>query len=162
MTRDTKAVTRSDIGKNSNADAGDPAKVRDLLATLVPVEAIAAYSVLLAVVLEYIDGQRKEGDDPGSFELLRWGLVAVLLVATAYLVYMTWMKKKQPAADRKAPVVEIIAACLAAAAWSLSGPGTPVALRFEGLGAVFVPVAILFVVFIALIPVIPKLREQAT
>lgn len=159
-TRDVKdTVTRKDVGKGKTDDENEAAKARDLLATLIPAEAIAAYSALLAIVLEYIDGQRNEGKDPGEFMVTRWCLVAGLLLSTIWLVYTAYRRRSRA---RRFPRQEVIVAVLAATAWSLSGPGTPVALDLDGLPAVLVPTAILFVIFIVLIPLVPKLRRRAS
>jgi hypothetical protein len=159
-TRDKKdVVTRKDLGKGETHDENSAAKTRDLLGTLIPAEAIAAYSALLALVLEYIDGERNKGTNPSNYGALRWLLVAGLLIATAWLVFNSYKKRSR---KRKFPKTEVAVALLAAAAWSLSGPGTPLALAFDGITAVVVPTAVLFAVFIALLPLVPKLRQGTT
>lgn len=161
-TRDVKDVTRGDVGKGSGTDAADPAKFRDLLATIIPTLPIAAYSGLLALILEWIDGQTKQGKNPGDFEPVRWILVGGIVLATVYLVAMAHQSRKSPGAARQVAGLEIATSALAAAAWALSGPGTPLALRFKGIAAIVAPVAVLFIVAIILTPLVPKLQKKAT
>jgi hypothetical protein len=159
--RDVADVTRGDLGKGTDKDANDPAKFRDLLATIIPTLPIAAYSALLSLILTWIEGQTKEGKNPGDFEPARWLLVVGLVLATAYLVGMAHRSRKKANAKGGAALV-IATSSLAAGAWGLSGPGTPLALRFEGIGAVVAPVAVLFVVGIILTPLVPKLQKKAS
>jgi hypothetical protein len=159
--RDERDVTRGDTGKAVGDDANDVAKTRDLVATLVPTGAIAGYSALLAVVIEYIEGETKKGNAPGNFGPLRWTLFGAFLLATAWLVAMAH-RKRRSGSGRRFPKDEVIVALLAATAWGLSGPGTPLALVFSGLNAVLIPSAVLIGVFLLLTPLVPKLKKRAT
>lgn len=158
--RDVRDVTKRDVGKAGATDAEQPAEFRDLLATIIPTLPIAAYSALLALVLQWIDGERNQGNDPGDYEVLRWVFVAGLVLSTAWLVVMAHHHRRPTSSTRFAKL-EVGTTCLAAAAWGLSGPGTPLALHFSGLGAVVAPVVVLFVVIIILTPLVPKLQKRA-
>ncbi len=109
----------------------------DLLMAAVPTEALAAYTAVVGVVLT-----ANIGSTYGPF---RWSAYATF-VALAVLAPLVLFKQRSAATDtksRKLPVHECLMAAIAAAAWGLVMPGSPLTMVYKGNALVFATTAIL-------------------
>ncbi len=110
----------------------------DVLTAAVPTEALAAYTAVVGVVLA-----ANIGSAYGPF---RWAAYGIF-VALAVLVTIMLFKHCSAATDmdyRKLPILECLTAGVAAAAWGLVMPGSPLAMVYKGDALVFATTAILF------------------
>ena len=109
-----------------------------VLAAAVPTEALAAYTAVVGVVLA-----ANIGSGYGPF---RWSAYAAF-VALAVLAPPVALYKHRSAAVggdcRKLPIPECLTAGVAAAAWGLVMPGSPLTMVYKGNALVFATTAIL-------------------
>jgi hypothetical protein len=118
---------------------GDPvaSNSTDVLVAAVPSEALAAYTAVIGVVL---------ASDIGSgYGPFRWSAFGVF-VALAVLAPVVFFRNRAAESERDtrhAPYFECITAGVAAAAWGLVMPGSPLAMIFKGNALVFATTAIL-------------------
>ena len=109
----------------------------DVLVAAVPSEALAAYTAVIGVVL---------ASDIGSgYGPFRWSAFGAF-VALAVLAPGVFFRNRASESDRDtrhAPYFESITAGVAAAAWGLVMPGSPLAMIFKGNALVFATTAIL-------------------
>jgi hypothetical protein len=116
------------VGKNST----------EVLTAAVPTEALAAYTAVVGVVLA-----ANIGSAYGPF---RWSAYGAF-IALAVLAPPLALSKHRSAATgqdyRKLPVLECLTAGVAAAAWGLIMPGSPLTLVYKGNALVFATTAIL-------------------
>jgi hypothetical protein len=109
----------------------------DVLVAAVPSEALAAYTAVIGVVL---------ASDIGSgYGPFRWSAFGAF-VALAVLAPVVFFRNRASESERDtrhAPYFECITAGVAAAAWGLVMPGSPLAMIFKGNALVFATTAIL-------------------
>lgn len=109
----------------------------DVLVAAVPSEALAAYTAVIGVVL---------ASDIGSgYGPFRWSAFGVF-VALAMLAPVVFFRNRAADSERNtrhAPYFECVTAGVAAAAWGLVMPGSPLAMIFKGNALVFATTAIL-------------------
>ena len=109
----------------------------DVLVAAVPSEALAAYTAVIGVVL---------ASDIGSgYGPFRWSAFGVFVVL-AVLAPVVFFRNRASESDkntRHAPYFECVTAGVAAAAWGLVMPGSPLAMMFKGNALVFATTAIL-------------------
>lgn len=109
----------------------------DVLVAAVPSEALAAYTAVIGVVL---------ASDIGSgYGPFRWSAFGAF-VALAMLAPGVFFRNRASESERNtrhAPYFECITAGVAAAAWGLVMPGSPLAMIFTGNALVFATTAIL-------------------
>lgn len=109
----------------------------DVLVAAVPSEALAAYTAVIGVVL---------ASDIGSgYGPFRWSAFGAF-VALAVLAPVVFFRNRASESERNtrhAPYFECITAGVAAAAWGLVMPGSPLAMIFKGNALVFATTAIL-------------------
>ncbi len=106
----------------------------EVLVAAVPTEALAAYTTLVGVMLA--------ADIGSGYSALRWfayGAFVVLAVLAALVLYRRRVREDDAKGmdTRRLPVWECLAAGLAAAAWGLVMPGSPLGTVLQGNGLVF-------------------------
>jgi hypothetical protein len=141
--RDNDRVSRKAIGKHKEAAPDDEAKLRDLVVAALPTELVTGYTFLVTTIVGLVDPE--EGEHPDQFEALRWGLFAVLVVATFLLTADGVRRKRETARLRPFPALEVATASLAAVVWGLSLPDSPLQVKLNGDNRVVVPLVILVV-----------------
>lgn len=108
----------------------------DVLVAAVPSETLAAYTTLIGIVLA--------ADIGSTYSIFRWSAYGVF-VALAVLAPLALYRHKVTAITiehRPLPVWECFTAGLAAAAWGLVMPGSPLDIVLTGNALVFTTVAI--------------------
>lgn len=127
------AVDR-DVSRPGDSVAGTST---DVLVAAVPSEALAAYTAVIGVVL---------ASDIGSgYGPFRWSAFGVF-VALAVLAPVVFFRNRASESERNtrhAPYFECVTAGVAAAAWGLVMPGSPLAMVFKGNALIFATTAIL-------------------
>lgn len=109
----------------------------DVLVAAVPSEALAAYTAVIGVVLA-----SDIGSGYGPFRWSAFGTFVVLAVL-APVVFFRNRAAESDKNTRHAPYFECVTAGVAAAAWGLVMPGSPLAMIFKGNALVFATTAIL-------------------
>jgi hypothetical protein len=109
----------------------------DVLVAAVPTEALAAYTAVVGVVLA-----ANIGAGYGAFRWSAYGSFIVLAVLAPFMLF-----RRRTAASgkdtRKVPIPECLAAGVAAAAWGLVMPGSPLGMVLKGNALVLATTAIL-------------------
>lgn len=121
------------------ADPGTPAKggpggaetgFVDALTSAIPTEPLAAYTAAVAVVA---------GLKTGEYLPFRWGAFVVFLALTAASIYVSYVTKDVSSSSvlakqnkRLFPVIETVAAMVAAVAWGLAMPGSALNTLLKG------------------------------
>ena len=121
------------------ADPGAPAKAGaggaesgfvDALTSAIPTEPLAAYTAAVGVVA---------GLKAGNYLPFRWGAFVVFLVLTGASILVSYLTKdvsSDPALAKKNkrsyPVIEMVAALVAAVAWGLAMPGSALNTALKG------------------------------
>jgi hypothetical protein len=108
----------------------------DVLVAAVPTEALAAYTAVIGVVLA-----ANIGPTYGPF---RWSAYGAF-IALAMLAPLVLFRRRTAATSggRSLPTLECLTAGVAAAAWGLVMPGSPLIMIFNGNALVFATTAIL-------------------
>ena len=109
----------------------------DVLVAAVPSEALAAYTALIGIVLA-----ANIGTAYGPF---RWSAYGAF-VALAVLAPIVLFKHRTAGSDKESrtlPILECLTAAVAAAAWGLVMPGSPLTMILKGNASVFATTAIL-------------------
>ena len=108
----------------------------DVLVAAVPTEALAAYTAVIGVVLA-----ANIGSTYGPF---RWSAYGAF-IALAMLAPLVLFRRRTAATSggRSLPILECLTAGVAAAAWGLVMPGSPLIMIFNGNALVFATTAIL-------------------
>ena len=108
----------------------------DVLVAAVPTEALAAYTAVIGVVLA-----ANIGPAYGPF---RWSAYGTF-IALAMLAPLVLFRHRTAATSggRPLPILECLTAGVAAAAWGLVMPGSPLIMIFKGNALVFATTAIL-------------------
>ena len=109
----------------------------DVLVAAVPSEALAAYTALIGIVLA-----ANIGTAYGPF---RWSAYGAF-VALAVLAPIVLFKHRTAGSDKESrtlPILECLTAAVAAAAWGLVMPGSPLSMILKGNASVFATTAIL-------------------
>jgi hypothetical protein len=117
------------------AGAGEGKKEQtfsDTLTSAIPTEPLAAYTALIAVVAA--------GKSADQYLALRWWIFGVFLfivAASIEISYVAKVTKPQPvgvAQDRRRslPLLEILSATIAAAAWGVVAPGSGLQVTLHG------------------------------
>jgi hypothetical protein len=146
VVRDSRAPTRSDIGKTP-PDAPDKdarATLTDLLVTLVPVEVVAPYTAVTAGIVNAIAAPTTENPHPDDYRWVRWIIFGVMLLTVFALVWIT--KRSKVGGKRTFPLLEIVGAVTAATAWAFLLPESPIVPHIaDEHYRVIIPLAIGFV-----------------
>jgi hypothetical protein len=108
----------------------------DVLVAAVPTEALAAYTAVVGVVLA-----ASIGSTYGPFRWTAYGAFVGLAVLAPAVLF--WRRAAASDKDsRKLPIVECLTAGVAAAAWGLVMPGSPLTMTLKGNALVFATTAI--------------------
>ncbi|MEN0072655.1 MAG: hypothetical protein AAGC63_16870 [Propionicimonas sp.] len=124
VARNLRPPTRSDAGLDpagSPKAEGQPTSL-EILAKTVPVGLIAAYTTFIATVTQFtkaVPGQPV----PDPLIGYRWAGWAILVVLAAALTFTTYRQRAGQSA--RANTMEIAAVTIAAAAWGLGTPESP-------------------------------------
>jgi len=131
VARDMREPTKADVGivtEESNS-ANERPSLPDLLAKSVPVGLITAYTAFIAAVAE-LTAPDDSGALPNQLWWLRWMGFGVLVVGSALLTYASY-RQKAGAERPRFPLLEIAAVTVAAAAWGLAIPSSPLLVMIE-------------------------------
>jgi hypothetical protein len=109
-----------------------------VLAAAVPTEALAAYTAVVGVVLA-----ANIGSAYGPFRWSAYGAFVALAVLAPPLALCKHRSAATGKYYRKLPILECLTAGVAAAAWGLIMPGSPLTLVYKGNALVFATTAIL-------------------
>lgn len=106
----------------------------EVLVASVPSEALVAYTTLVGIVLA--------ADIGSGYSVFRWtayGIFIVLAVLAPFVIYKRRVKDKDAEGKdiRLVPAWECLATGLAAAAWGLVMPGSPLSIVLQGDALVF-------------------------
>lgn len=126
VARNLREPTKADAGvatkEAENADTSPT--LSEILAKTLPVGLVTAYTAFIAVVTEVVAKPTTEEPNPEQFLWLRWLGFAILTVTAAFLTYGSY-KSKTAGTTVRFPLVEVAAVTVAAAAWGLGIPESP-------------------------------------
>jgi uncharacterized membrane protein len=140
-TKDDEYVTKSDTG---TAMDDSPAKWTDILAKLVPTGMIAGYSLLITMIVGFIDEPTVKDPNPNEYipgRIVLWVLFILITLAYSYSAYLS----RRPKSRKKKRKVqwELVASTFAFAAWGVSTPGSWLIDTFDSnVNRVVMPTAI--------------------
>jgi hypothetical protein len=119
----------------------------DTLISVIPTEPLSAYTALVAAFIAALKSDQKQ------YLPLRWWVYAAFLVLTALAVIRAYVTKKRSVTGgqatagllaqsgpggRRFPEIELISALVAAAAWGLVTPGSPLTAQLSDDSQLFV------------------------
>lgn len=119
-------------GVDSRSPGRDKERVRDALISAIPAEVLALYTAVTGGALAILIR-----DEPSSYLPYRWTLLVAMLVLTPASIYSGYRRKfaARKTEDKlgahlmpqtaRVPYLEMTASTLAAAAWFLAAPGSP-------------------------------------
>src|SRR5690349_14665912 len=109
--------TKNDVGAvhPAHPDAGDDAKITDVLAKQIPTELIAPYTAIMAAIVGAVAKPTTTNPNPDQLETWRWGAFVLLLVS---VIALTWVGTWQKSGSTTFPMIPIFAAGLAATFWA--------------------------------------------
>lgn len=141
----TLAVQRDQTAPNTNVGggrnkeavkpgqsvAGVPQDVIDTLTSSIPTESLALYTAFVGLFTANLGG---------DFLPLRWAAYIAFLLVTVFFVCMIYFMKVKEAAQassqvtgkRQLPIAEALSALVAAGAWGLVMPGSPLGVMLDG------------------------------
>lgn len=126
VARNLRKPTRSDAGAvtaESDNAAKDPSST-DLLAKTVPVGLVSAYTAFIAVVTQVVAAPTRDNPNPTQYLWVRWLAFGILVLSAAFLTWSSYRGKAEK--DARRPTVEVAAVTVAAAAWGLAIPESPI------------------------------------
>lgn len=132
LERDKAPAKKQGVRRRGVPAAGDgPAadqlqKSRDVLVDAIPTEVLAPYTGLTAIIVSTIES----GDS--QHLALRWGIYAVGLAAIAAWLCSGYLWRRASDRHRRFPLLEVLTATVAFAAWGLVMPGSPLAAELGG------------------------------
>ena len=137
--KDVSAKSLAQLAADRDATPSGQSVVKDstdVLVAAVPTEALAAYTAVIGVVLA-----ANIGPAYGPF---RWSAYGTF-IALAMLAPLVLFRHRTAATSggRPLPILECLTAGVAAAAWGLVMPGSPLIMIFKGNALVFATTAIL-------------------
>src|SRR5262249_8282916 len=108
----------------------------DVLVAAVPTEALAGYTTLIGIVLAANIGV--------AYSQFRWSVYGVFVALAILAPYVVYRHRVAGSSKQKRvfPVWECLVAGLAAAAWGLVMPGSPLGIVLKGNALVFSTTAI--------------------
>lgn len=137
VARNLGVPTKSDAGVlNKDAEgAGEPPTLTQVLAKTVPVGLVTAYTAFIAVVSELVPEPSAEDPAPDQLLLIRWIALLAMVIFAAALTIINY--KGKAGANARFPLLETSAVTVAAAAWGLGIPESPLlASVSENQGAI--------------------------
>ena len=126
VARNLRKPTKSDVGvvtAESNTAKEDPSST-DLLAKTVPVGLVSAYTAFIAVVTQVVAAPTPAHPNPTQYLLMRWLAFAILVLSSAVLTLISYRGKAEK--NARPPTLEVGAVTVAAAAWGLAIPESPI------------------------------------
>ena len=141
--RDTRAPTKQDVGKSTTAPgtAAEPASLTDILVSQVPTELVAPYTAVTAAIVGAVAKPSTAVPNPDQLTAWRWLAFAILIIATAALV---WEGKNRKAPGGAFPLLEITGAVIAATGWAFALPGSPLTPYLHGVALTLTPLLVAF------------------
>jgi hypothetical protein len=136
VARDTANHGSAVSGGGAGADGGSKQQTfADALTSAIPTEPLAAYTALIAII-----AAAKSVD---HYLTLRWGAYVAFLAIVVASAQISFSAKKPTATpvdgtangQRKIPLLEIMSAVTAAAAWGLAAPGSGLQVMLRGESA---------------------------
>ena len=127
---DQEPVTKGEMG---TGDASIAAQWTDILAKLVPTGMIAGYSLLITLLIGFIEEPTVEDPSPNEYvpgRIIIWSIFLVLTFVVSLAAYNRRKKPKTTTTQRKFPW-ELAASTFAFAAWGLATPGNWLEPLFE-------------------------------
>ncbi|MGZ4603405.1 MAG: hypothetical protein ACXV0U_07380 [Kineosporiaceae bacterium] len=164
------ALARNQPGRTTKADSGEvpkdsrtadeQASLLALLVKQVPTGMLAAYTAVTATLAELV---KPSAADPHPDPLLayRWAILAILVVGSVALSYVSYRGKADPDA-RRYPVAEMIGVGVAAAGWGLALPDSPVLAAVDGPQGVATVFLVGFVATVINVIVAQRLQSPAS
>ncbi|HVN10703.1 MAG TPA: hypothetical protein VMT69_01325 [Kineosporiaceae bacterium] len=164
------ALARNQPGTTTKADSGEvpkdapgadeQASLLALLVKQVPTGMVAAYTAVTAALAELA---KPTAADPRPDHLLayRWAILAILVVGSVTLSYVSYRGKADPD-DRRYPVAEMIGVGVAASGWGLALPDSPLLAAMEGPQGVATVFLVGFVATVINVIVAQRLQSPAT
>lgn len=131
VARNLRNPTKSDIAavtEESNEATQSPS-LQEILAKTVPVGLVTGYTAFIAVVTQVVDAPTKKVPAPEEYLWVRWAALAILVVTAAVLTHQSYSRKAGKGA--RSPVAEVAAVTVAAAAWGLGVPESPLLAAIE-------------------------------
>lgn len=139
--RDTRAPTKQDVGKSTGDKGGESASLTDILVSQVPTELVAPYTAVTAAIVGAVAKPSKAAPNPDQLTNWRWLAFAILVIATAVLV---WEGKRRKSEHSDFPLLEITGAVTAATGWAFALPGSPLIPYLHGVSQTLTPVTVAF------------------
>jgi hypothetical protein len=140
--RDTGSPTKQDVGKSTApGKATEPASLTDILVSQVPTELVAPYTAVTAAIVGAVGKPSKAVPNPDQLVDWRWLAFAILIVATAVLI---WEGKNRKASGGAFPLLEITGAVIAATGWAFALPGSPLTPYLHGAALTLTPLIVAF------------------
>ncbi|TDD56901.1 hypothetical protein E1263_24995 [Kribbella antibiotica] len=145
VARNLRAPTKADAAEKPAGTAGADEKptLLQLVAKQVPIGLVAAYTGLTSGLIQLIDEPTPENPDPDQYFLYRWLGFAALVLLAAFLTYASYSRKAGAGARR--PVAEVLGVSIAAAAWGLMIPESPLFAVIDGKGGAALVLVVGFV-----------------
>jgi hypothetical protein len=125
--------------RDDSAAGTDVSSATAALIATIPTETLAAYTAVVGTVLA--------ADIASQYGPFRWAIFGVFILL-AFLAPMLAYRRPEASADgtgasrRTVPLLECAAAALAAAAWGLVMPGSPLTIVVDGNALIFATVSI--------------------
>src|SRR3954467_4433400 len=125
--------------RDDSASGTDVSSATAALIATIPTETLAAYTAVVGTVLA--------ANIAAQYGPFRWAIFGVFIIL-AFLAPMLAYRRPEASADgaavsrRGVPVLECSAAALAAAAWGLVMPGSPLTIVVDGNALIFATVSI--------------------
>jgi hypothetical protein len=143
VARDLRPPTKADTTERTpeSSEGKDQPSGMAILAKTVPTGYVAAYTAFLAAV-EIAVKPTTENPEPAQLLPLRWAVFAVLVIGSAITTVVSYNSKAKPAASaRTLPGVELAAVVVAATAWGLGAPESPLLAGIDDTAARFLVLA---------------------
>lgn len=140
VARDLRNPTKSDAGvvTSESVSADEKPDLVQMLAKTLPVGLVTAYTAFIAAVTQLIAEPTSEEPNPEQYLWLRWAGFAILVITAAVLTFLSYRQKKEATGSRAFPVLEVTAVTVAAAAYGLGIPESPLLAALDdktlGLG----------------------------
>ena len=157
--RNFRRPTKRDLGKATTDKAVNSPSLPDLLVTMVPTGLVAPYTALVAALVGTIEKSTPTNPSPNQLLLWRWLGFAILIFATVSMTYGGYQRKA--GAGKRFPLLEIAGATIAAAAWALAMPESPLIATLNGAARIAAPLVIAFAAVAIDLVIATFLRKQA-
>jgi hypothetical protein len=132
--RNNRTPTKADAAETPTDGTGatEQPGLLQLVAKQVPVGLVAAYTGATSGFIQLIDEPTAAEPAPDQYLVYRWLALAILVLASAGLTYRSYRQKAGKAARQ--PIAEVLGVGIAAAAWGLMIPESPLLAMTDGPG----------------------------